>query len=151
MKPLGRYFTWEEFEHSDTAKRLGIDNSIPIELAPAARALVKHTLDPFRKLLRAPLRLSSGFRCPELNSAIGGAPNSQHKRGEAVDCFTSLSSQEAVQKLVRSRIPFDQAIWYDRERGGHMHISYSSTHNRRQVLHATKGGGYVQLNPKTGK
>ena len=69
----------------------------------------------------------------------------QHVRGEAADIkVPGTSSEEVVRVLVHSGIPFDQAIWYAPERGGHVHVSYTARRaNRRQTLHAPASGGYI--------
>jgi hypothetical protein len=107
--------------------------------------LVGQLLDPLRAVLGVPVRVTSGYRAEEFNAAIGGAASSQHVLGEAADIkVPGTSSEEVVRVLVHSGIPFDQAIWYAPERGGHVHVSYTARRaNRRQLLHAPARGGYV--------
>ena len=80
-----RYFNYQEFEDSATARRDGIDNS----LTPVARRmvtiLVEMLLDPLRRVWGSPIVISSGYRCPELNILIGGAKHSHHLLGCAAD------------------------------------------------------------------
>ena len=80
-----RYFNYQEFEDSATARRDGIDNS----LTPVARRmvtiLVEMLLDPLRRVWGRPIVISSGYRCPELNILIGGAKHSHHLLGCAAD------------------------------------------------------------------
>jgi zinc D-Ala-D-Ala carboxypeptidase len=87
---LTEHFSVEEFTASDTAARLGIDNSLPATMLQAARATCE-MLERVRAHLSAlagrpvPIILTSGYRCPRLNSAIGGAPTSDHMQARAAD------------------------------------------------------------------
>ena len=80
-----KYFTIKELTRSDTARWLGIDNTSPPSAVRALHELVDHVLDPLREAWGGPIRVNSGYRCPELNQAVGGTPGSQHQRGEAAD------------------------------------------------------------------
>jgi len=82
---LSEHFTLEEFTRSDTATARGIDNT-PTEAALAELGKLADTLEQVRKLLGSnPVFISSGYRCPELNAAVGGAGNSAHLYGAAAD------------------------------------------------------------------
>jgi zinc D-Ala-D-Ala carboxypeptidase len=87
---LSPHFTVDEFTASDTAARRSIDNHLPASMLVAAG----QTCDMLERirahLSRAagrdvPILLTSGYRCPSLNAAIGGAPASDHVFGRAVD------------------------------------------------------------------
>jgi len=147
----GRFFSWAELAASSTARRLGIDNTPPAEAAARLQRLVNDLLDPLRQYLGRAIRITSGYRCPTLNKAIDGSPTSQHMHGEAVDFMVhGMHSRDVVAAIVRSGLNFDQAIWYAPERGGHVHLSYTTRRaNRRQVLHAPAGGGYVAWSSTT--
>lgn len=86
---LTTHFTLEEFERSATAEARGINNKVPEEMVPTLRRLCVEVLEPLRLHVREPVRISSGYRCPELNTAVGGVRNSQHMRGEAADIYCS--------------------------------------------------------------
>ena len=79
-----KYFTMGELLRSSSADSLGIDNTCDITSASALMALVDNVLDPLREWYGKPIYVNSGYRCKELNTAIGGAPTSQHMKGEAV-------------------------------------------------------------------
>lgn len=79
------YFSFNEFERSDTAYRHGIDNTIPDAVKKNVAALVDNVLDPLREAWGKPITVNSGYRCAALNKAVGGAATSSHKRGEAAD------------------------------------------------------------------
>ena len=91
---LTKHFTLEEFTRSSTAKARGIDNTVPKQLIPALRNLCERVLEPLREQVREPVIISSGYRCPALNKAVGGSDTSQHMKGEACDIYV-----EDVEKL----------------------------------------------------
>jgi hypothetical protein len=65
--------------------------------------------------------------------------------GEAIDGLTGV---ELAAVIVGLGVPFDQVIWYAPERGGHVHVSYTTTRaNRRETLHAPAAGDYVPWTP----
>ena len=84
---LTKHFTLEEFTRSSTAKARGIDNTVPEKLIPALRNLCETVLEPLREQAKEPVEISSGYRCPALNRAVGGKNTSQHMKGEACDIW----------------------------------------------------------------
>ena len=144
---LSEHFKLEEFTRSDTAKMKGIDNTPSDLVVKNLRALCENTLEPLRQRIGLPLHISSGYRSPELNMAIGGTSNSQHCEGKAADiiCFgmTITDLFEEASKFV----PYDQCI---HEFGRWVHLSYSNP-LRRMKLWAVKQDGkteYLHSDPK---
>ena len=88
-----KYFSLGEFTHSDTAVSLGIDNAIPKECEANLEHLVHCVLDPLREHWGLPIRVTSGYRCPELNAEVGGVEDSYHMDGCAAD-ITALGNNE---------------------------------------------------------
>lgn len=130
---LTDHFTLEELTHSQTAARLGLDNEPPPAVVDALTRTA-HGLEMVRVLLQAPILVSSGYRSPLVNRAVGGAANSQHILGEAAD-FTAPGfgdPTEIVRAIMRSTrpIPYDQLIV---EFGRWVHISFSRS-PRHQAL-----------------
>ena len=83
---LSEHFTLEELVYSDTAKAEGIDNRPDQEAISQLWMLANHTLEKIRTICGDhAVVISSGFRCPELNAAVGGATNSAHLFGAAAD------------------------------------------------------------------
>jgi hypothetical protein len=97
--------------------------------------------EPLREEL-GPIRVSSFYRSPELNRAIGGSKNSQHCTGEAIDLQAVTVSNAVLFNAACDLPEFDQIIWEfgTLEEPDWVHISYSKTHNRKQILRATKIG-----------
>ena len=139
---LSSYYTLARLAHSDTARARGIDNTPPEALLPNLRLLARG-LDRVRRLLGHRLEISSGYRCPELNAAVGGVPNSQHAQGLAVD-FTcpGFGPPIAVARAIRqSDIAFDQCIY---EFAEWVHLSFSRTPRRRVLTIHDSREGYLE-------
>lgn len=81
---LSPHFTLAELTSSDTARARGIDNTPPPELLPRLIMLAE-MLERIRSTVNAPVIVSSGYRCPELNALVGGATTSDHPQGHAAD------------------------------------------------------------------
>ena len=130
----GKYFTLNELTRSDTARIKGIDNTPDEQIISKLEELVRNVLDPVREMWGKPIMVNSGYRCAELNSAVGGKRTSQHLKGEAADITTG--SKEGNRKLFlmigNSGIPFDQMI--DESDYAWIHVSYSER-KRGEVLH----------------
>ena len=131
---MSKYFTVNELTRSDKARQNGIEN-IPSQVVTLKlQQLIERVLDPLRELWGAPLLITSGYRCTQLNRLVCGAENSQHIVGEAADLTAgSRTENRALYEMaVRSSIPYDQIIL---EKGGAwIHISYRRNHPRRQNL-----------------
>ena len=123
-----------EFENSRTATFRGIDNSVKSPLVKASiKALCEHVLQPFRDYLGREIIVTSGFRCKELNEAVGGVVDSQHTIGQAADITPSDYGNFMMRDIVWliTTLPFDQLIIYR----DFVHVSYVSTEkNRRKLL-----------------
>lgn len=138
---LSQHFSLAEAIRSDTARELGIDNS---PMVPQHRLNLYYTAAQMERVRRVlgnrPIIVSSWYRNPVVNRAVGGVSNSSHALGLAVD-FTcrGLSVLDTSRALVASNINFDQLI-YEYHRW--VHIGFSRTSPRRQVLTKLAGEGY---------
>ena len=129
-----KYFTIEEMTKSSTATAKGIDNTPSKEVEDNLMKLIEAILDPLREWYGKPIRVNSGYRCEALNSAIGGAKNSQHTTGMAADI--DVGSVEENKKLfdyIKDNLEFDQLI--DEKHLSWVHVSYHENNNRKQVLY----------------
>ena len=148
---ITKNFSLREMIHSDIAARDGILNVPNGKHLDALTALCENVLQPLRDQLGVPVRISSGFRGRALNShkEVGGAPNSQHLRGEAADIHAKgYTPQQLFEFILASGIVFDQVI---QEFDGWVHISYTTRRkNRQSAIIATRrkdgSAKYTRLN-----
>ena len=136
------YFTMNELTASPTAKRKGIANIPTRQEASNLVALVDNILDPLRKAWGAPIVVTSGFRCKQLNNIVGGSKSSQHCLGQAADIRTVSDLPSENKKLrdliVTLNLPFDQLI--DEFGCDWVHVSYKPN-GRKQKLSAIRSMG----------
>ena len=132
-----KYFTMQELTASATARRKGIDNTPDTRVKANLTALVANVLDPVRERYGKPIIVTSGYRSEKLNRAVGGAKNSQHVTGQAVD-IRSVSDSRAENRRLFDCIK-DSGLVYDQliDEYGYdwVHVSYREGQNRRQILH----------------
>lgn len=135
---ISTYFTQDELTASDYAARYGMNNEPDQRALENLRYTALH-LDRVRSLLGAPVLVSSGYRSPRVNEAVGGSKRSQHILGQAVDFIApAFGSPRAVALCVaESHIPFDQLIL---EYGRWVHISFTQHNPRGDVLTITTQG-----------
>lgn len=138
---LSRYHSLAMLVRSETATARGIDNTPDAALLPNLRRLARG-LDRIRLLLGHPLEISSGYRSPALNAAVGGVPGSQHAQGLAADfaCAPFGPPIAIARAIVASPIVFDQCIL---EFGRWVHISFSETPRRRALSIYSSAQGYL--------
>ncbi len=140
MTPLSPHFTLEELTASQTAARRGISNVPPATIVENLRQTAAHMEKVRAALGNRAISVSSGYRSPRLNAEIGGAKNSAHVFGHAVDfnCFSFGSPLDVCRALVAAGVEFDQLI----EEGTWVHIAFTRP-MRRQVLTKNPAGGYL--------
>ena len=143
---LTNNFSLEEFERSDTAKRLGIDNRVPQFAIARLRTLCEKVLQPVRDHFGVPIIITSGYRCPDLNDAVKGATSSQHMKGEAADFKIKVDNTKGVKLYdlylwMVDNLSFDQLIWEVRDGGRRkwIHISYKNEKANRQQVFTCRG------------
>ena len=143
---LSNNFTLSELTKSQTATRKGIDNSPDEEQLANLVALCENVLQPIRDHFGKPVRISSGLRVLELNTAIGSSSTSDHVKGLAADIeVPGIDNFVLSQWIVDSGIAFRQLILEFYTAGipdsGWVHVSYSLADNKKQVLTAAKQQG----------
>lgn len=133
---LSEHFDLAEFTASQTADRLNLDNTPP-QLVIANLLVLAEGLEQVRSLLgNRPLTITSGYRSPSVNAAVGSKPSSQHLAGQAADfiCPRYGSPADIMAAIVGSDIKYDQVISeFASNGGGWVHISFSER-NRKQAL-----------------
>ena len=152
-EPIGRHFKLKHLIYSNTAKNNSINNFPGVDNSPSQtevienlRSLMEVVIDPIVDVYPN-LIITSGYRCMELNSSIGGSNTSQHVFGQAVDIqIPGLTTAEVYNYIYYQVTGWDQLIWEYPERGGSswVHVSYSSR-NRRKTTLASKSSTYHDL------
>ena len=132
-------FKLKIYTHSDTAKRLGIKNIPSQKVIKNLRSVHKHLTSKLLHNFGHRLILTSGYRCPRLNKEIGGRPNSQHLRGEAIDFEVLNLPNETLFQWCKKHLPYDQLIieGYKENEGPHagwIHCSFNKRGNRRMAF-----------------
>ena len=123
---LSEHFKLAEFERSDVARQLQIDNRVPAELIPSLRTLCREVLEPLRQHVGKPIRINSGYRCPALNGSeqVQGQTNSQHLKGEAADIhLDSVAEGREWFKWLMDNTNVDQLIWERKGSTCWIHVS----------------------------
>ena len=112
MGTISKDFSYREFERSEVADAKRICNVITsFEVRDSIQALTENVLQPLRDAWGKPLKVNSGYRCKALNAAVGGAPTSQHLKGEAAD-IAAGDPVKLARLAVKLGLPFDQMILY---------------------------------------
>ena len=135
---LSPHFSLEELTHSDTATRLGIDNTPTVEIIDNLTYLASE-LEYVRDLLGHPMLVSSGFRCHALNDHLGSKRTSSHTKGLAIDfiCPSFGNPNSVVSAIVMANVNYDQVIL---EYNRWVHLSFDPENPRKQALIIDKEG-----------
>ena len=142
---LSKNFTLSEVTRSNTARRLSIDNTPKNHHLKSMQRLITNLIQPMRDAL-GPIRITSGYRSPELNRAIGGSKKSQHCHGQAIDLDDTYGhrTNASMFTFIKNHLDFDQMIWEfgDDKNPAWVHVSYvSEEDNRHRCLKAVKKNG----------
>nr|DAV38671.1 MAG TPA: peptidase [Caudoviricetes sp.] len=128
-----KYFTIKELTKSSTAEAKGIDNTPTPEVERNLTALVENVLDGVRAIYGKPITVNSGYRCPELNRAVGGVSNSHHVKGYAADITGgSKEENERLFNIIKHNFHFSQLI--DEKNFSWVHVSYDPNNLKNQTL-----------------
>jgi hypothetical protein len=135
---ISKNFTLDELTASATAKQMHIINAPGVDEVCNLCALVHHVLQPLRDAMGEAIKIGSGYRCPQLNKAVGGVSNSQHVKGEAADLCIDGDMKKGKRwfEWIKSHCDFDQLIMEHNAKGTYwVHVSYRADgKNRRQVI-----------------
>jgi len=149
MEKISKHISYKEATRSNTAIRKGINNTPDGDQLIAMKLVAEKVFEPMREHFGKPIRINSFLRVSALNVAVGGSKSSQHCKGEAIDMdgLNGLTNKE-IFNYIKDNLDFDQLIWEygtDKEPDW-VHVSYSANGNRKQILKAIKGKGYVIWN-----
>jgi len=142
---MSDHFSIKELIYSDTAIRLGIDNTPTDEVLKNLQLVTQHILEEVRSYFDKPVKITSGYRSPALCQAIGSKPTSQHTLGQAVDFEVIGIPNKVVSDWIVNNLDFDQCIlefWKpDEYNSGWVHCSYKTSGNRKMYLKAYTANG----------
>ena len=138
---LSPHFKLSEFVRSGTATNKGIDNTPTLTIVSNLQYLCQTCLEPLRAFANRPIFISSGFRCPALNKAVGGVSSSNHLSGYAADIYVpSNEIGELWFNWMKKNLPvFDELITERSTQKSasfwiHLAIRQGGT-NRKKVIH----------------
>ena len=135
---ISKNFTLDELLASATAKQQHIINAPGVDEVCAMCALVHNVLQPLRDAMGEQIKIGSGYRCPQLNKAVGGVSNSQHIKGEAADLCIDGDMKKGKRwfEWIKTHCQFDQLIWEHNAKGTYwVHVSFRADgKNRHQVI-----------------
>jgi hypothetical protein len=146
MDKISKNITYDEAIHSQTAKRLGIENKPNDEQLGNMLTVAQMIFQPLREWVGGPIKINSFFRSPELNKAIGGSSKSQHCKGQAIDIddVYGHASNAAMFDWIKANLDYDQMIWEfgTDQNPSWVHVSYvDKQSNRNRCLKAYKEKG----------
>lgn len=144
MSQLTPNFTLSELTVSQTATRNGLNNTPGPSQTANLKLLCVLALQPLRDKLKKPVIVTSGYRSPSVNAAIGGARNSAHMSGLAADIYIpGMSSAELMKRIHTMGLPVDQVI---DEFGSWVHVAVApkgQTPRREYLIARYQNGGAV--------
>jgi len=139
-----REVSLKELLFSETATRLNIPNEATDSILINLQTLIYEVINPIINQF-GDIKITSGYRSPELCKAIGSSTTSQHTLGQAVDCEVLGVPNKELADWVVNHLQFDQCIlefWKPEEiNSGWVHISYNKSNNRKMYLRAYKANG----------
>ena len=150
---LSRNFSLQELIKSDTAIRKGINNNPNSGQIEKLKDLCENIFQPVRDHFGR-VKVTSGFRSPDLCIAIGSSVNSQHAKAEAADFEVIGTDNAELADWIYKNLNFDQLIleFYTpgEPNSGWIHCSYTPDQPRKQFLWAYKSEGKTKYKPVIG-
>jgi len=145
---LSPNFSLKELTKSDTATRLGIDNTPNEETIDNLKTLCDKVLQPVREHFGKSVTINSGYRSPESNAAVGGSKTSDHCKGQAADIEIDGVPNPELAQWIMDNLEYTQLILEFYTQGipdsGWVHVSYDPNNLKKQELTAVKVAGKTQ-------
>jgi len=142
---LSANFTLKELTKSDTATRLGLDNTPDAQALENLKTLCEKVLQPVREHFGKSVTVNSGYRSPESNAAVGGSKTSDHCKGQAADIEIAGVANADLAQWIMDNLEYTQLILEFYTSGipdsGWVHVSYDPNNLKKQELTATKVAG----------
>lgn len=144
---LSANFSLSELTKSETATRNGIFNTPSALVIEKLQALTDNILQPVRDKF-GPVIVTSGYRSPEVNKAVGGSTSSHHCFGYAADFSVLSMDNRELAIFIRDELSeFTQLIleFYNGDSdSGWVHCSYDAADLKCQTLTARRVNGRTQ-------
>jgi zinc D-Ala-D-Ala carboxypeptidase len=138
-------FSLHELTKSETALRLGLDNTPDATVTANLKTLCEKVLQPVRDHYKKGVKVNSGYRSPESNAAVGGSKTSDHCKGFACDLEIPGVANADLAKWIMDNLEYTQLILEFYTPGipdsGWVHVSYDPNNLKKQELTATKQNG----------
>ena len=145
---LSANFSLKELTKSDTATRLGLDNTPNQETIDNLKMLCEKVLQPVREHFGKSVTVNSGYRSPESNAAVGGSKTSDHCKGQAADIEIVGVANAELAQWIMNNLDYTQLILEFYTQGipdsGWVHVSYDPKNLKKQELTAVKVAGKTQ-------
>ena len=126
------FFTLKELTKSSTATRLKIDNTPNEEVFRNLQYGVQMVLDPLRRIHQQPIIITSGYRCEQLNKAVGGVPNSWHTKGNAADIhIKNENDAREIFQILKTLPSVDTALFEHSHQSQWIHVQWDMTKTPR--------------------
>lgn len=142
---LSANFTLKELTKSDTATRLGLDNTPDEQALENLKTLCDKVLQPVREHYGKSVTVNSAYRSPESNAAVGGSKTSDHCKGMAADIEIVGVANADLAQWIMDNLEYTQLILEFYTPGipdsGWVHVSYDPNNLKKQELTATKVAG----------
>ncbi len=145
---LSENFSLHEMCKSETALRMGYDNTPDDEATENLRALCENVLQKVRDHYGKGVKVNSAYRSPESNAAVGGSKTSDHCKGMAADIEIPGVANADLAQWIMDNLDYTQLILEFYTPGipdsGWVHVSYDPANLKKQELTATKVAGKTQ-------
>ena len=138
-------FSLHELTKSETALRLGLDNTPDEAAITSLKLLCEKVLQPVRDHYKKGVKCNSAYRSPESNAAVGGSKTSDHCLGRAADIEIPGVANAELAQWIMDNLEYTQLILEFYTPGipdsGWVHVSYDPNNLKKQELTATKQNG----------
>mgnify|MGYP003140504080 CR=1 FL=1 len=142
MRRISEHVSHKEGVHSNTALRLGLDNTPNPDQLLCMHAIARDVFEPLREWVGGPIKINSFFRGEPVNTAIGGSVRSQHMKGQALDLDDTFGHKTNAEMYhyIKDNLDFDQLIWEfgDDDNPNWIHVSYVTHRDNRKKLTIAK-------------
>jgi len=133
MENISKNVSWKEATYSNTAVANKIQNIPSAKELETMKLTATKCFEPLREWYGKPIKINSFYRCPELNTKVGGSKTSEHVLGQAIDIDTdSVEENKKLFDWCKKNLQFNQLIW--EYNGAWIHISYKESGNKNQIL-----------------